>query len=143
NLLFARRWGMLGDKIGYTKIMIVLLFAAGLVYLPGAFVTNIWQLVIIRFLLGITIGGIVATRIAYIRQEAPLSMQGEVLGYNTSLLLFGNMIGPAIGGAIAGLFNIATVFIVTSSLLFVTGGVLLYSYLHYEKVDSRLATLHK
>ncbi len=88
NLLMSRRWGNLGDRIGYMKILIVLLFVAGIVYLPGAFVTSIWQLVVLRFLLGISLGGIVPLRIAYIRQEAPLSMQGEVLGYNTSLRFF-------------------------------------------------------
>src|SRR5699024_5935692 len=117
NLLFARRWGVLGDKIGYTKIMIALLFMAGIVYFPGAFVTSIWQLVILRFLLGIAIGGIVPTRIAYIRQEAPLAMQGEVLGYNTSLRFLGNIIGPALGGALAGFLGISSVFFVTSALL--------------------------
>src|SRR5699024_3036932 len=76
NLLMTRRLGRLGDRIGYIKILIGLLFMAGIVYLPAAFVTNIWQLVSIRFLLGIAIGGIVPLRVAYIRHEAPLSMQG-------------------------------------------------------------------
>lgn len=133
NLLFARRWGVLGDKIGYTKIMIALLFMAGLVYFPGAFVTSIWQLVVLRFLLGIAIGGIVPTRIAYIRQEAPISMQGEVLGYNTSLRFLGNIIGPALGGALAGFLGISSVFFVTSALLLLTGSIMLFTYLRYEK----------
>ena len=64
TLLFSRRLGKLGDKIGYIKILIVLLFAAGLIYLPGAFVTNIWQLVVLRFLLGVAIGGIVPLGVA-------------------------------------------------------------------------------
>src|SRR5699024_11065604 len=46
NLLMARRWGRWGDRIGYIKILIFLLFMAGIVYFPGAFVTNIWQLVV-------------------------------------------------------------------------------------------------
>lgn len=133
NLFLARRWGMLGDKIGYTKILIALLFMAGIVYFPGAFVTNIWQLVVLRFLLGIAIGGIVPTRIAYIRQEAPVSMQGEVLGYNTSLRFLGNIIGPALGGVLAGFFGISSVFFVTSGLLLLTGSIMLYTYYKYEK----------
>jgi MFS family permease len=60
-------------------------FYSGIVYLPGATVNNFWQLVIIRFALGVLIGGVIPSRIAYIRQEAPVAMQGEVLGYNTSL----------------------------------------------------------
>ncbi|HLR53861.1 MAG TPA: MFS transporter [Pseudogracilibacillus sp.] len=143
NLLFARRWGVLGDKIGYTKIMIALLFMAGIVYFPGAFVTSIWQLVILRFLLGIAIGGIVPTRIAYIRQEAPLAMQGEVLGYNTSLRFLGNIIGPALGGALAGFLGISSVFFVTSALLLLTGSIMLFTYLRYTKAKSPLPSPSK
>lgn len=138
NLLFARHWGILGDKIGHIKIVIALLFMAGIVYFPGAFVTNIWQLVALRFLLGIAIGGIVPTRIAYIRQEAPLRMQGEVLGYNTSLRFFGNMIGPALGGVLAGSFGFSSVFFVTSALLLITGSIMLVTYFRHEKVDGVL-----
>lgn len=134
NLFLARRWGIIGDKTGYIKILIALLFMAGIVYFPGAFVTNIWQLIVLRFLLGIAIGGIVPTRIAYIRQVAPVTMQGEVLGYNTSLRFLGNIIGPALGGVLAGWFGISSVFIVTSGLLLLTGAVMLYTYYKHEKV---------
>lgn len=121
NLTMAKNWGRIADKIGYIKIMIFLLFMAAVVYFPGAFVTNIWQLVILRFLLGISIGGIIPVRTAYIRQEAPLSMQGEVLGYNTSIRFLGNIIGPMLGGMLSGLFGFSAVFFVTSALLLISG----------------------
>ncbi|WP_091496732.1 MFS transporter [Amphibacillus marinus] len=124
NLLMARKWGGLGDRIGYIKLLTWLLFAAGLIYLPGGMVTSLWQLVIIRFLLGIAIGGIIPIRIAYIRQEAPISMQGEVLGYNTSLRFFGNMIGPMLGGTISAYFGYSTVFVTTGILLLMSGGIM-------------------
>lgn len=132
NLLMTRRWGRLGDRIGYIKILIILLFAAGIVYFPGAFVTNIWQLIILRFLLGVSIGGIIPVRIAYIRQEAPLSMQGEVLGYNTSLRFLGNVIGPVLGGMLAGFFGFSSVFIVTSALLIISGVIMLVTWHRHE-----------
>lgn len=125
NLIMARRWGKIADSFGYIKILIALLLVAAIVYLPGAFVTNIWQLVLIRFAIGITIGGIVPVRVAYIRQEAPIAMQGEVLGYNTSLRFLGNVIGPVMGGFVAGAFGISSVFFITSGLLLVSG-LLLY-----------------
>lgn len=139
NLLMTRRWGKLGDRVGYMKILIVLLFMAGIVYFPGAFVTNIWQLIIIRFLLGVSIGGIVPLRIAYIRQEAPLSMQGEVLGYNTSLRFFGNMIGPALGGVLAGALGISSVFFVTSALLIASGAIMLAVWYKHEHAGQQRA----
>ncbi|WP_176330334.1 MFS transporter [Oceanobacillus rekensis] len=132
NLLMARSWGKFGDRIGHIKILIALLFLAGIAYLPGAFVTNIWQLVVLRFLLGVSIGGIVPLRIAYIRQKAPLSMQGEVLGYNTSLRFLGNIIGPALGGLIAAAWGFSSVFVITSILLILSGTIMLIVWYKYE-----------
>jgi MFS family permease len=128
----AKRWGSLGDRIGYSKIIIFLLLMAGLLYFPGAFVSNIWQLIGLRFLLGIAIGGIIPVRIAYIRQNAPLSMQGEVLGYNTSLRFLGNIIGPALGGILAGLFGISSVFFVTSGLLIISSLIMFIAWYRHE-----------
>src|SRR5699024_11939187 len=110
---------VLCDKHGYMPIMIALLIIASVVYLPFAFLNSIWQLVILRLLLGTAIGGIVTTRIAYIRQEAPLAMQGEVLGYNTSLRFLGNVIGPALGGIVVGSFGFTAVFYMTSGRLLI------------------------
>ncbi|WP_286180186.1 MFS transporter [Neobacillus cucumis] len=131
NLMMTKRWGKISDKYGYTKILIILLLAAGLIYLPGAAVTQFWQLVIIRFVLGVLIGGVVPTRIAYIRQEAPIAMQGEVLGYNTSFRFFGNIIGPMLGGFISGTFGYSAVFISTSALLIISG-LILFAAVHYQ-----------
>ncbi len=121
NLLMAKRWGNIADKIGYEKVLLFLLIASGVVYLPGAFVDNIWQLLVLRFLLGITIGGIIPVRTAYIRQAAPVSIQGEVLGYTTSLRFLGNIIGPALGGFLAGSFGFTSVFVTTTLLLLASG----------------------
>lgn len=45
-------------------------------------------------------------RMAYIRQAAPVAIQGEVLGYSTSLRFLGNVIGPVLGGVVAGFYGI-------------------------------------
>nr|WP_311315372.1 MFS transporter [Neobacillus mesonae] len=125
NLLMSRNWGKIADKYGYVKILVILLFSAGIIYLPGAAVTSYWQLVVIRFVLGVAMGGIIPVRIAYIRQEAPIAMQGEVLGYNTSLRFLGNIIGPMLGGFISGYLGFSAVFISTSALLIISGVILL------------------
>ncbi len=132
NLLMTRRWGMIGDKHGYTKILIIMLFVSGLVYLPGMFITSIWQLVIMRFLLGLFLGGVIPIRVAYIRKEAPLSTQGEVLGYDTSLRFFGNIVGPMLGGTIAATWGFSSVFLTTGLLLILCGFIMLVAWLRYE-----------
>ncbi len=141
NLLMTRRWGMIADRVGYDKILILLLILAAVVYFPGALVTNVWQLVILRFLLGVTLGGIIPIRMAYMRQVAPIAIQGEILGYNTSLRFLGNVIGPVMGGVVAGYFGIASVFYVTSILLLLCGLALLYTKYKEEQNQSK-ATLN-
>ncbi|WP_316570874.1 MFS transporter [Neobacillus sp. YIM B06451] len=125
NLMMARKWGDLADRKGYLNILIILLLSGAAIYTLGAFVTEVWQLILIRFGLGITTGGIIPVRMAYIRQEAPIAIQGEVLGYNTSLRFLGNIVGPVLGGFLAGSLGFASVFIVTSALLLISGLTLL------------------
>jgi len=127
NLLATRQWGKLGDSIGYEKVLKILLILAASAFIPQALVGEVWQLILFRFLLGIAVGGIIPTMTAYIRNVAPLSMQGEVLGYNTSFRFLGNVIGPTLGGIISGFFGISSVFYITSSLFLLAFGLLWWS----------------
>jgi DHA1 family multidrug resistance protein-like MFS transporter len=142
NLLFTRQWGRLGDRIGYEKVLILLMVLSAIVYLPQAFVTNVWQLVFLRFILGMLIGGLIPCRVAYIRQVAPLSIQGEVLGYNASFRFLGNVIGPVMGGFLAGFYGISSVFFMTSSLFVFSAGLLLLIVLR-ERRSIRSAIVEK
>lgn len=125
NLLFARRWGRLGDDIGYEKVLSVLLLLSFLFVIPQAFVTQLWQLMICRLLFGIAVGGMIPITTALVRREAPLNIQGEVMGYNTSFRFLGNIIGPMFGGIISGFIGISSVFIVTA-LFFLVGFIFFY-----------------
>ncbi len=49
TLIAAPRFGRLGDKIGSERILAIGLGFAILVYIPMAFVTNVWQLAALRF----------------------------------------------------------------------------------------------
>lgn len=125
NLLFARHWGRLGDDIGYEKVLSALLLLSFLFVIPQAFVTQLWQLMICRLLFGIAVGGMIPITTALVRREAPLEIQGEVMGYNTSFRFLGNIIGPMFGGIISGFIGISSVFIVTA-IFFLVGFVFLY-----------------
>lgn len=120
NILFARRWGRLGDQIGYEKVLTFLLILAFVFIIPQAFVGELWQLMVLRLLFGIAVGGMIPTTTALMRREAPIDIQGEVMGYNTSFRFLGNIIGPMFGGAVSGFIGIPAVFIVTGSLFLVS-----------------------
>lgn len=126
NLLFARRWGKLGDDIGYEKVLLILLVLSFASVIPQAFVTQLWQLMIFRVIFGIAVGGMIPITTALVRREAPHQIQGEIMGYNTSFRFLGNIIGPMIGGIISGFIGISSVFIITASL-FLVGFALFFS----------------
>ncbi|RGR87724.1 MFS transporter [Heyndrickxia coagulans] len=127
NLLLARQWGMLGDKYGHARILLILLVLACAFMVPQALVSHLWQLIILRFLFGMVIGGMNPSIVAFIRLEAPLSMQGEVLGYNQSFRFLGNVTGPLIGGYVSVISGISSVFYVTGVLFLFAFALLLYS----------------
>jgi len=140
NLLFTRQWGKIGDRIGHEKILTLLLLTSSIMFIPQGLVTELWQLVVCRFLFGMAVGGLIPCMTAYIRQVAPLSMQGEVQGYNVSFRFLGNVIGPISGGILSGFFGISTVFFVTSGL-FLTGAIILWLSVarHSEKSTQQAA----
>jgi len=127
NLLFARRWGQLGDDIGYEKVLSILLILSFLFVIPQAFVTELWQLIICRLLFGIAVGGMIPITAALVRREAPIDIQGEMMGYNTSFRFLGNIIGPIFGGIISGFIGISSVFIVTSALFLIAFAFFYYA----------------
>ncbi|WP_213424151.1 MFS transporter [Bhargavaea massiliensis] len=119
NLLFARKWGQLGDNYGYERVLSVLLLLTFVFMVPQALVTNLSQLIVLRLLFGIAVGGLIPVTTALIRREAPVDIQGEVLGYNTSFRFFGNIVGPMFGGIVSGFIGISSVFYVTAALFLI------------------------
>lgn len=137
NLLATRKWGALGDRIGHEKVIMILLISAAIIFIPQGFVTSLWQFILLRFLLGMAVGGIIPCMTAYIRQVAPLTIQGELQGYNVSFRFLGNIFGPALGGVISGYIGISSVFFVTASILFVAFLILFWSVKKDAAASSR------
>ncbi|MBM7609212.1 MFS family permease [Lysinibacillus composti] len=119
SLIFSRFFGRLADQIGYEKVLATLLFITVLFIIPQALVTSLWQLILLRFFFGIFSGGLIPITTALIRREAPLEVQGEIMGYNQSFRFLGNIIGPVFGGIISGIATISTVFYTTGILFFI------------------------
>lgn len=71
NLLFTRKWGDLGDRIGHDKVLLALLILSSILFIPQAMADSYGMLVIFRFLYGMALGGIIPCTTAYIRIKAP------------------------------------------------------------------------
>jgi MFS family permease len=117
SILSASWLGKLADRIGHLTVIIgCLLVCAGLL-VPQAFVTAAWQLILLRFLMGLSLGGLLPCIATVIRHNVPERNAGSILGYSTSSQYVGQVTGPLVGGFIGGHFGMRAVFLGTSVLM--------------------------
>jgi len=117
SVLSASRVGKLADRIGHWKVVTGCMSVAALLLIPQAFVTNEWQLVGLRFLMGLALGGLLPGIAAIIRHSVPDKVAGHMLGYSTSCQYIGQVLGPLTGGFVGGHFGMPAVFIITCVLM--------------------------
>lgn len=119
NIISAPRLGKLSDKIGAHKVILVCLIGAGIIFIPQAFVQNTWQLIGLRFLLGLTLGGLNPSVNIILKKITPSSLTGRVFGFSMTAAYLGVFGGAVLGGQVAGYFGMRYVFFITSVLLFI------------------------
>ena len=117
SVLSASRIGKLADRVGHWEVVIGCLSAAALLLIPQAFVSHAWQLLLLRFLMGISLGGLLPCIAAIIRHSVPDAVAGRMLGYSTSCQYIGQVLGPLTGGYLGGHFGMPVVFVVTCMLM--------------------------
>ena len=117
SVLTAARLGALADRIGAWKVIIGCLIATGLVMVPQAWVTQWWQLALLRGLMGMTLSGLLPSIAKLVRHSVEEHNSGKTLGYLQSAQFSGQVIGPLIGGQIGAHVGLRAVFLVTGTLL--------------------------
>jgi MFS family permease len=116
-VLSASRLGKLADRIGHWKVVVVTTIIAALLLIPQAFVTAGWELVALRFLMGLALGGLMPCVTSIIRHSVPDAVVGRVLGYATSSNYIGQVMGPLMGGFVGGHIGMRAVFLGTALLM--------------------------
>ena len=117
SILSASRLGRLADRVGHWNVVIGGLLLSGLLLIPQALVTSAWQLLVLRFLMGLALGGLLPCISAVLRHSVPDRIAGLVLGYSISAQYAGQVIGPLFGGFVGGHFGMRAVFVCTSALM--------------------------
>lgn len=111
--------GHFSNVLGYRNSLLITLLGSGLLYLPQALVTNVWQLLFLRALFGIFLGGILPMANAIIGAQAPQEIKGQIFGLTSSATFLGNFAGPTLGGLVSAYLGIPAVFALTGCLLLV------------------------
>lgn len=121
SILSAPRLGRLGDRIGHARVVVGCLLVTALLLVPQAFVTAGWQLVLLRGLMGVALGGLMPAITSIIRHSVPERVAGTILGYSVSAQYVGQVLGPLAGGWIGGHYGMRAVFLATAALLAASG----------------------
>lgn len=135
NIIAAPQLGKLSDRVGAHKVMLIALVTAGIIFIPQAFVSSPWQLMILRFLLGLTTAGLTPTVNILIKKITPSAITGRVFGFNMSAGYLGVFSGSVLGGQVAAWLGSRYVFIVTGALL-LTNAVWVY-FKVYRKLQGK------
>lgn len=119
NIIAAPSLGRLSDRIGAQKVMLAALVVAGIIFIPQAFAQNPWQLMGLRFLLGLAAAGLLPSVNILIKKITPDSLTGRVFGFSIAAQYLGAFGGSILGGQVAAYCGIRYVFFITSTLLLI------------------------
>jgi DHA1 family multidrug resistance protein-like MFS transporter len=114
-------WGKRSDRHGHRRDLSAALILGGLFYAGHAVVTDLVQLSVLRSFLGFARGGIVPSLYALCSMYSPEERRAGLVAIAASFTILGNMVGPVVGGFIAGQFGMTFSFLTTSALMIGTG----------------------
>ena len=113
--------GRLGGHISLKKILVISCLGTGLLYLPPMWARTVTQLIIFIALTGLLKGGLMTSSNALVGLSVPRSQQGIAYGVAQSANALGNGLGPLIGGSLAPLIGLRSVFGVAGGFFMLTG----------------------
>ena len=117
SILSSSQLGKLADRVGHWTIIIVCLAVSAVLLIPQAFVADGWQLIVLRFLMGVALGGLLPCIASVIRHNVPETIAGGILGYSVSAQYVGQVVGPLAGGYVGGHIGMRAVFLGTCVLM--------------------------
>lgn len=120
QLMSSSPLGKLVDKIGPRKVLVVSLIYVGLLNIPQAYVSDVYQLAIIRFLQGFGLGGMLPALNTYLSSKTPREFTGQVFSYNQSCLFFGYFLGSVGGASLMAWLGFTTLFWVSGGLFIIS-----------------------
>jgi MFS family permease len=135
NAVTAPFWGKRADRMGYRKVLNNSLLGISLFSLPQAFVTQVYQLLILRAGLGVFVSGVIPTINTIVQRSTSEKDRGGIYGIFQSALLVGNMAGPLLGGVLAAFLGLRWIFLI-NALIFVTATIWCRKAIHSSESGS-------
>jgi len=116
--------GRVTDRYGRTATLLTCLLAAAAISPLHAWVTSVWQLLALRTLTGLALGGMVPAVQAVLTDLTPPSRRGAAFGWMATASAIGMGAGPVVGSTVAAFWGIPAVFL-ASTPMFLAGAAAL------------------
>ena len=131
EFLFGPIWGSISDRVGRKPILMIGMFGYALAMFLFGIANQIWMLIAFRALSGVLSSATITTTMAYIGDSTSEKARGGGMGLLGAVAGAGTVIGPGIGGLLAG-GSLTTPFFISSALALVS--VVLVAYLLPESL---------
>lgn len=122
RLVFAPAGGALVQRLGERPVYLIGLIVVAISSLATAFAQSYVQLLVLRGLGGIGSTMFTVSAMALLVRLAPPQIRGRVSSMYASAFLIGGMLGPVIGGLLAG-FGLRVPFVVYAAALLIAAAV--------------------
>jgi DHA1 family multidrug resistance protein-like MFS transporter len=109
--------GRLGDRIGHRRVLLAGTAVAALGFIPQAFVTTGWQLLMLQALTGAATGGMNPALSALLARYTGSGDEGAVFGIDNSVNSAARAAAPLLGAALAAWFGLPSIFLATALVL--------------------------
>ncbi|UDJ81374.1 multidrug efflux MFS transporter [Kosakonia oryzae] len=125
SAIVSPMWGSLADRKGRKLMLLRASLGMAIAILLQAFATNVWQLLILRGIMGLT-SGYIPNAMALVASQVPRERSGWALSTLSTAQISGVIGGPLMGGFLADHLGLRIVFIITALLLIVSFLVTLF-----------------
>ena len=137
RLLFAPASGAVVNKLGERPTYLIGLLVVAVSSAATAFAETYWQLLLFRGLGGVGSTMFTVSAMGLIVRLAPPRMRGRISGFYATAFLLGGILGPVVGGLLAG-FGMQAPFIIYAVALLIASAVV-YLRLKDETLAARKA----
>lgn len=119
SAIVSPMWGSLADRKGRKLMLLRASFGMAVAILLQAFATNVWQLFLLRAVMGLT-SGYIPNAMALIASQVPRERSGWAISTLSTGQISGVIVGPLLGGFMADHLGLRPVFFATAGLLMIS-----------------------
>ncbi|AMO50336.1 MFS transporter, DHA1 family, multidrug resistance protein [Kosakonia oryzendophytica] len=125
SAIVSPMWGSLADRKGRKLMLLRASLGMAIAILLQAFATNVWQLLLLRGVMGLT-SGYIPNAMALVASQVPRERSGWALSTLSTAQISGVIGGPLMGGFLADHLGLRMVFLITALLLMISFLVTLF-----------------